>query len=1094
MMKTLLGVLGIFFISSNAFAECPSGEEIIEELTCSSTVSGRIRMSDDSDLGGSCTGPASSRGCYTCGDPYTDLEQNEAEDVYSFTCERSGEVTMFIDDLDCDLDIYILDNTCDPYSGCESGSTEASTTTDEITFTCTEGDTYYVVVEAYGAGLPAWGSGYCGGGDGGYQLSFDTSAGTGCPEDCDDGEDNDLDGDIDCDDSDCHGDPLCDTCDGDGDGYDSTSSECGGDDCDDTDPDINPGATDVCDGIDNDCDGEIDEDGDIRWYADDDGDGYGDEDTSVIACDAPSGYIADDSDCDDSDSSIYPGATEVCDGIDNDCDGEIDEAGGTLWYIDADGDGYGDVTERVRACTAPSGYVEDHSDCDDTDDSVYPGAPEICDGIDNDCDGDIDEDGDSTWYRDTDGDGFGDPGLSFVACEPPDSYVADSTDCDDSDASINPDAEEVCDGIDNDCDGDIDEDGGSGWYADTDGDGHGDEDERVTACDAPSGYVAIDDDCDDGDATVYPGAPEICDEKDNDCDGTIDEGASETWYADADSDGYGDEDSTISACDPPTGYIGDDTDCDDGDATVYPGAPEVCDEKDNDCDGAIDEGVTEEFYVDSDGDGFGDPDATIEACDISEGAVTDDTDCDDGDATVYPGAPEICDGIDNDCDGEIDEDGTSTYYRDADGDGYGDPTDSIEDCATASGYVADDTDCDDDDAAVYPGAEEIPYNGIDEDCDGADLCDVDGDGYAYDRGDCDGEDCDDSNPDIGPGSSEGADGRDEDCDGIVDEETERYDDDGDGYTELGGDCDDDDDSIFPSAIEICDGIDQDCDGIIDEETDCYDDDGDGYTEDEGDCADADADVSPDAEEILEDGIDNDCDGAIDGDTVDEDGDGYSIDAGDCDDEDATSRPGGVEVADDADNDCDGEIDEDTEISDDDGDGYSEDEGDCDDTTVEISPESDEIADGVDEDCDGIVDEGTEVYDDDGDGFTEEGGDCDDEDADVHPGTEEVLNDVDDDCDGEVDDGVTDIDLDGWTISDGDCNDDDGWINPDMSETCDGIDNNCDGIIDEGCEVGGEATKEESSCGCSVGGQRPETWIALSLLLTGLILRRREEVA
>jgi len=1093
-VQNLLALLCIIAaLSTEARAECPSGEEILEELTCSSTVSGRLRTSDSSDLGGSCTGSASSRGCYTCGDPYSDLPQEQAEDVYSFTCERSGEVTMLIDGLDCDLDIYILDDTCDPYRGCEAGSTEASTTSDEITFSCTEGDTYYVVIEAYGAGLWPWGSGYCGGGDGGYQLSFDTSAGTGCPEDCDDGEDNDLDGDIDCDDSDCDEDPICETCDEDGDGYDSTSAECGGDDCDDTDPDIHPGATDVCDGIDNDCDGEIDEDGDIRWYADDDGDGYGDSSDSVTDCDAPRGYIADDSDCDDSDPGVHPSATEVCDGIDNDCDGEIDEAGGTLWYADTDGDGYGDVSERVRECDVPSGHVADHTDCDDTNDAVYPGAPELCDGLDNDCDGDIDEDGDTTWYRDGDGDGFGDPDESFVSCDPPESYVADSTDCDDVRSSVYPGAPEICDGRDNDCDGEIDEDAGSRWYADTDEDGHGDEDEVVIACDPPTGHVESDEDCDDEDDTIYPGAPELCDDKDNDCDGIIDEGATDTWYRDSDSDGYGDEDSTISACDPPAGYVGDDSDCDDEAATTHPGAPELCDGVDNDCDGAIDEGVMDTFFGDDDGDGYGDPDTTVEACEETEGAVDDDTDCDDTDDTVYPGAPEICDGKDNDCDGEIDEDGTSTYYRDVDGDGYGDPDESVEDCDTLSGYVADDTDCDDSDASVHPGAEEVPYNGIDEDCDGDDLCDVDEDGYDYDGAACAGEDCDDSNPDIGPGSTEGPDGRDEDCDGTVDEGTERYDDDGDGYTELGGDCDDDDDTIHPAAVEICDEIDQDCDGIIDEETDCYDDDGDGFSEDEGDCDDFDDEMGPDAEEILDDGIDNDCDGAIDGDTVDEDGDGWAESAGDCDDEDSTTHPDAVEIADDVDNDCDGIVDEGTELYDDDGDGYSEDEGDCDDEDPDIVPGAEERADGVDEDCDGIVDEGTDVYDDDGDGFSEEGGDCDDEDADVHPGTEEVLNDVDDDCDGEVDDGVTDLDLDGWTIEDGDCNDDDGWVNPDISESCDDIDNNCDGVIDEGCELDGDATKEESSCGCTTSAEHPPLFLLLGLLLTGLV-RRRQEVA
>ncbi|MDP7693736.1 MAG: putative metal-binding motif-containing protein, partial [Vicinamibacterales bacterium] len=120
-------------------------------------------------------------------------------------------------------------------------------------------------------------------------------------------------------DNDCDGVVPADEADADGDGY----AACAGD-CDDGDPGTNPGATEVCDGIDNDCDGEIDENGDLEAWPDEDGDGYGDENAaSIQACDLPSGYADNPRDCDDSEATTYEGATEQCDGIDNDCDGSL---------------------------------------------------------------------------------------------------------------------------------------------------------------------------------------------------------------------------------------------------------------------------------------------------------------------------------------------------------------------------------------------------------------------------------------------------------------------------------------------------------------------------------------------------------------------------------------------------------------------------------------------------------------------------------------------------------------------------------------------------------------------------------------------------
>ncbi|TFV97904.1 HYR domain-containing protein, partial [Algoriphagus kandeliae] len=364
------------------------------------------------------------------------------------------------------------------------------------------------------------------------------------------------------------------------------------------------------------------------------------------------GFTPNQGDCDDSDDTVYPGAPEVCDGKDNNCDGAIDEGVQTAFYIDADGDGYGDVNaEAVFACAAPEGYVTDNSDCDDFDDTVYPGAPEVCDGKDNNCDGTIDEGVRTAFYIDGDGDGFGDVNAEAVfACAAPEGYVTDNSDCDDLDDTVYPGAPEVCDGKDNNCDGTIDEGVQTAFYMDSDGDGFGDANsEAVFACIAPEGFVTDNSDCDDSDDTVYPGAPELCDGKDNDCDGTIDEDVQTAFYIDSDGDGFGDVNGEpVFACDAPEGYVADNSDCYDSDKTIYPGAPELCDGKDNNCDGAIDEGVQSAFYIDADGDGYGSENAQPEYfCLAPIGYADNNLDCDDQDPNKNPGAPESC--SDNPC-------------------------------------------------------------------------------------------------------------------------------------------------------------------------------------------------------------------------------------------------------------------------------------------------------------------------------------------------------------------------------------------------------------------------------------------------------------
>jgi hypothetical protein len=382
--------------------------------------------------------------------------------------------------------------------------------------------------------------------------------------------------------------------DADGDGF---SIE---EDCDDADASVYPGADELCDGVDNDCDDEVDEaavDASL-WYADADGDGHGDASGVASACVAPSGYVAEPDDCDDADAAVSPDADELCDGVDNDCDGDVDEpdaADAATWYGDGDADGYGDADRTQTACSQPVGFVDDDTDCNDQSDAAYPGAEEICDGLDNDCNGETDEDASAdavTWYADLDGDGFGDPGVAVTQCAQPTDHVLDGTDCDDAQSTTNPGASEYCDGVDNDCDGTTDEDDAADattWYGDADGDGFGGTTFQTTACSQPASYVTDNTDCDDLSADSYPGASEVCDDADNDCDGSTDEGIGSTWYADADGDGYGDAGSTTTDCEQPSGYVSDDTDCDDSDGDSNPGGVEVCDGADNDCDGTVDD-------------------------------------------------------------------------------------------------------------------------------------------------------------------------------------------------------------------------------------------------------------------------------------------------------------------------------------------------------------------------------------------------------------------------------------------------------------------------------------------------------------------------
>jgi formylglycine-generating enzyme required for sulfatase activity len=440
---------------------------------------------------------------------------------------------------------------------------------------------------------------------------------------------------------------------------------------------------------------------------------------SAAACGSESSNFTDEdgdgwpppADCDDTDAAIHPLATDTpYDGIDQDCSGRD--------KTDLDNDGYDD---RAYGGT----------DCDDGDPDRYPGNLEIpYDDIDQDCD-DAD-------LRDVDGDGY-------------DSVLVGGSDCDDDDRGINPGAAEIpYDGIDQDCDG-----------LDFTGSTEGDEDEDgFIASTYPEGI-----DCDDSDPDIYPGAPERCNDKDDDCDGETDEG-----LLDLDLDGspackdcddydparaphlveipYDGIDQDCSGFDledvDGDGFKSDvvvgGLDCNDFDAQVNPAAPELCNRIDDDCNGTVDDNMN-----DADFDGW-----------------PDMCDCNANDPLVHPGMPEVAaNGTDDNCNALFDE-------VDVDGDGHFSIATGGDDCCDNGSEPL--TGCDPFLAWTFnPEAVEIPYDGVDQDCSGADLVDVDGDGFIAVQV-VGGDDCDDNNPLTSPARPEDCqDPTDNNCNGTANE-------------------------------------------------------------------------------------------------------------------------------------------------------------------------------------------------------------------------------------------------------------------------------------------------------------------------------------
>jgi hypothetical protein len=477
-------------------------------------------------------------------------------------------------------------------------------------------------------------------------------------------------------DNDCDGELIFEEIDHDGDGYipgiiDPESgwkgdpNVIGGDDWDDENPNIHPNAIDICDGIDNDLDGEVDED------CDSDGDGY----------------TRNDGDCNNDDPLIHPGATELINGIDDNCDGQLSPN-----EKDYDGDGYisGVFDENTWQ---GSNDVIGGNDCNDEDININPSAEELINGIDDNCDGLLDPD-----EMDNDGDNYipGEYNQSTIWLGSP--TIHGGGDCDDNNSEINPGVPELINGIDDNCDGQLNPD-----EIDNDGDGY-----IPGIFDSDTGWLGSasvigDNDCNDAIQTVYPGAPELIDGLDNNCDGQLDPNE-----IDNDGDGF-----IIGSIDP-NGWNTYDSpqgggDCDDNNELINPMADDIPDDGiDQNCDGED----AHLWYKDLDNDGYGDQNNEVVANTQPSGYVSNNEDCDDTNQNIYPGAPELIDGLDNNCDGQL-----NPNEIDNDGDGY------VPGQIDSSGWFGSPNiigggDCNDNNGSINPGATEVVGDNVDNNCNG----------------------------------------------------------------------------------------------------------------------------------------------------------------------------------------------------------------------------------------------------------------------------------------------------------------------------------------------------------------------------------------
>ncbi|MCU0673123.1 MAG: MopE-related protein [Myxococcota bacterium] len=439
---------------------------------------------------------------------------------------------------------------------------------------------------------------------------------------------------------------------------------------------------DVCNALDDDCDGRTDEALDAACWVDGDSDTYaaaGAASTCAPVGGCPGGFTArrpgsGEQDCNDGAGGINPGATEACDLVDQDCDGRIDEGITFGCWVDGDRDGYpanGAAGRCMPSGGCPAGTtmlnpaMAANRDCNDSNPAVRPMAMEVCNGVDDNCNGVVDDTLPNGCWNDGDGDGYApmgaagrcqpSSGMCPVGTTPREPSGATNIDCNDGNAMVRPGLPEVCNGIDDNCAGGVDDGLAFACWADGDRDGfapNGAAGQCRPTSGCPTGTTATNPtsaatrDCNDGNASIRPGGTETCNNVDEDCDTTIDEGVTRACTT---ACGMGTE--TCSA----GSFAG---------CTAPMPMTEVCNGADDDCNGTPDNGLPDGCWADPDGDGYPAAGAAGQ-CAPSGGCPANTTnrdpataanrDCAEGNANVNPGEDEVCNGVDDDCDGSIED-------------------------------------------------------------------------------------------------------------------------------------------------------------------------------------------------------------------------------------------------------------------------------------------------------------------------------------------------------------------------------------------------------------------------------------------------------